>query len=223
MDCETNEYAAIISSQLTGWKGAKSMDKDKAIKLFNDQKIRVAWDEEAEQWLFSIVDVMGVLSDSIDASAYWRKMKERLKKEGNEPVKNCHRLKMMAADGKQCLTDVANTEQLFRLIQSIPSPNAETFKLWLARVWYEHVEEREVPEKSFDRAIETYLKKGYSAQWINQRLKSIEVRKDLTDEWDQRGVQKGSEYAILTNEITKAWADRSVKDDIRLKGLKKEN
>ena len=199
------------------------MDKENAIKLFNDQKIRVVWDEESEQWLFSIVDVVGVLSASVDAGAYWRKMKERMKKEGNETVTNCHGLKMQAADGKQRLTDVATTEQLLRIIQSIPSPNAEPFKIWLARIGAERVEETEDPEKTIDRALETYLKKGYSPQWINQRLKSIEVRKELTEEWNRRGVQKGSEYAILTNEITKAWAGRDVKEYKQLKKLKKEN
>ncbi|MCD4671422.1 MAG: hypothetical protein K8R77_02055, partial [Anaerolineaceae bacterium] len=156
-------------------------------------------------------------------AAYWRKMKERLIKEGNQTVTICHGLKMPAADGKMRLTDVADTEQLLRIIQSIPSPNAEPFKVWLARVGYERIEETEDPEKAFERAMETYLKKGYSPQWINQRLKSIEVRKELTDEWQRSGVEKGLEYAILTNEITEAWSGRGVKDYKKLKSLKKEN
>lgn len=199
------------------------MEEKKAIKLFNDQNIRVQWDDDEEKWYFSIVDVVGVLSESVNPTAYWRKMKERLIKEGNQTVTNCHALKMFAKDGKMRLTDVADTEQLLRLIQSIPSPNAEPFKVWLARVGYERIEETEDPEKTFDRAMQTYLKKGYSTQWINQRLKSIEVRKELTDEWYQSGVEEGMEYAILTNEITEAWSGRTVKDYKKFKGLKKEN
>lgn len=201
----------------------EKMDSKKAIKLFNDRKIRVQWDDEEEKWYFSIVDVVGVLSESVNPAAYWRKMKERLIKEGNQTVTICHGLKMPAADGKMRLTDVADTEQLLRIIQSIPSPNAEPFKVWLARVGYERIEETEDPEKAFERAMETYLKKGYSPQWINQRLKSIEVRKELTDEWQRSGVEKGLEYAILTNEITEAWSGRGVKDYKKLKSLKKEN
>lgn len=199
------------------------MGENKAIKLFNDNQIRVQWDDEEEKWYFSVVDVVAVLTESINPGAYWRKMKERLSKEGNQTVTNCHRLKMRALDGKMRLTDVADTEQLLRIIQSIPSPNAEPFKMWLAMVGYERIEETEDPEKAFDRAMETYLKKGYSPRWINQRLKSIEVRKELTDEWDRSGVDKGKEYAILTNEITEAWSGHSVKAYKNLKGLKKEN
>ncbi|PTN09862.1 Bro-N domain-containing protein [Mangrovibacterium marinum] len=199
------------------------MTKETAIKLFQDQRVRVEWDRDREKWYFSIVDVISVLTQSINPQAYWRKLKERLKKEGNETVTNCHGLKMKAADGKMRMTDVADTEQLLRLIQSIPSPNAEPFKVWLAKVGYERIEETEDPEKAFERAMETYLKKGYSANWINQRLKSIEVRKELTDEWDERGVKKGLEYAILTDEITKAWAGLTTREYKDLKDLKKES
>jgi len=199
------------------------MTKETAIKLFQDQSVRVAWDNDQEKWFFSIVDIITVLTQSVNPQAYWRKLKERLKKEGNETVTNCHGLKMEAADGKMRMTDVADTEQLLRLIQSIPSPKAEPFKLWLAKVGYERIEETEDPEKAFDRAMETYLKKGYTANWINQRLKSIEVRKELTDEWDIRGVKKGLEYAILTDEITQAWAGLTTKEYKGFKDLKKEN
>ncbi len=199
------------------------MTKENAIKLFQDQKVRVEWDSEQEKWYFSIVDVIAVLTESVNPQAYWRKLKQRLKAEGNETVTNCHGLKMIAPDGKMRLTDVADTQQLLRLIQSIPSPKAEPFKVWLAKVGYERIEETEDPEKAFDRAMETYLKKGYSANWINQRLKSIEVRKELTDEWDKRGVKKGLEYAILTDEITRAWAGLTTKEYKELKDLKKEN
>lgn len=199
------------------------MTKENAIKLFQDHRVRVLWDNEQEKWYFSITDVIGLLTESINPQAYWRKLKERLKKEGNETVTNCHRLKMKAADGKMRLTDVADTEQLLRLIQSVPSPNAEPFKIWLAKVGHERIEETEDPELAFDRAMETYLKKGYSKNWINQRLKSIEVRKELTDEWDLRGVKKGLEYAILTDEITKAWTGLTTKQYKNLKNLKKEN
>jgi len=199
------------------------MTKENTIKLFQDKQVRVHWNDEQEKWFFSIVDVIGLLTKSINPQAYWRKLKERLKKEGNETVTNCHRLKMEAADGKMRLADVADTEQLLRLIQSIPSPNAEPFKIWLAKVGYERIEETEDPEKAFDRAMETYLKKGYSKNWVNQRLKSIEVRKDLTDEWELRGVRKGLEYAILTNEITKAWTGLTTKQYKSFKDLKKEN
>jgi len=199
------------------------MTKENAIKLFQDQRVRVHWNNDNEKWYFSIVDVIGLLTNSVNPNAYWRKLKERLKKEGNETVTNCHGLKMMAADGKMRMTDIADTEQLLRLIQSIPSPNAEPFKVWLAKVGYERIEETEDPELAFDRAMETYLKKGYSKNWINQRLKSIEVRKELTDEWESRGVKKGSEYAILTDEITKAWAGFTTKEYKKFKNLKKEN
>jgi len=199
------------------------MTKENAIKLFQDKRVRVHWDEEQEKWFFSIVDIIGVLTESVNPNNYWKVLKSRLKKEGSELVTNCNQLKMESSDGKYYKTDVADTEQLLRLIQSIPSPKAEPFKIWLAKVGYERIEETEDPEKAFDRAMATYLKKGYSKEWINQRLKSIEVRKELTDEWHTRGMKEGLEYAILTNEITKAWADRDVKAYKKLKGLKKEN
>ncbi|MFI3255638.1 Bro-N domain-containing protein [Chakrabartyella piscis] len=195
----------------------------KELELFEDKKIRTAWDAEQEKWYFSIVDVVGVLSDSVDPTAYWRKLKQRLKAEGNESVTNCHGLKMTAADGKKRLTDVADTEQLLRIIQSIPSPKAEPFKLWLARVGSERIEETIDPEQAIDRAFETYLKKGYSKEWIGQRLLNIKIRNNLTDEWDVHGVKKGIEYAILTDEITKAWAGITTRQYKELKGLKKEN
>jgi len=202
------------------------MTKETAIKLFEQKQIRSIWSEENEKWYFSIVDVVQVLTDQSEyqiARKYWNKLKERLAAEGNQTVSNCHQLKMEAADGKMRLTDVADTEQLFRLIQSVPSKKAEPFKLWLAQVGRERIDEIEDPELGFDRLMETYLKKGYSKSWINQRLKSIEVRKELTDEWDNRGVKKGQEYAILTDEITKAWSGLSVKQYKNHKGLKKEN
>jgi len=199
------------------------MTKETAIKLFQDHRVRVQWDDELEKWYFSIVDIIGVLTDSPNPRKYWSVLKTRLKKEGSELATNCSQLKMQSSDGKFYKTDVADTEQLLRLIQSIPSPKAEPFKIWLSRVGYERIEETEDPEKAFDRAMQTYLKKGYSKNWINQRLKSIEVRKELTDEWHLRGMKEGLEYAILTNEITKAWADRDVKAYKKLKGLKKEN
>lgn len=201
------------------------MIKENAIKLFEQKHIRTHWDESEEKWYFSIIDVVAVLTDNEhqEARNYWKVLKHRLKNEGNETVTNCNQLKMVATDGKMRMTDVADTEQLLRLIQSVPSPKAEPFKVWLAKVGYERIEETEDPEKAFDRAMETYLKKGYSVNWINQRLKSIEVRKELTDEWDKRGVKKGSEYAILTDEITKAWSGLSTKEYKNLKDLKKEN
>lgn len=168
------------------------MDKQNSIRLFEQKQVRSIWNEEEEKWYFSIVDVILILTESIDPQSYWRKLKQRLKEEGNQTVTNCHALKMVAADGKLRLTDVADTEQLFRLIQSIPSKKAEPFKLWLAKVGRERIDEIEDPEIGIDRLMETYLKKGYSKEWINQRLKSIEVRKDLTDEWDNRGVKKGA-------------------------------
>ncbi|MCZ2129668.1 MAG: Bro-N domain-containing protein [Bacteroidia bacterium] len=199
------------------------MTQKNAIKLFEQTQVRTLWDDEQEKWYFSIVDVVGILSDSVNPQAYWRKLKQRLLAEGNETVTNCHALKMLAADGKMRLTDVADTEQLFRLIQSIPSPKAEPFKLWIARVARERIDEIEDPEIGIDRLMETYLRKGYSKEWINQRLKSIEIRKELTDEWDKRGIKKGQEYAILTDEITKAWSGFSVKQYKKHKNLKKEN
>ncbi len=202
------------------------MTKQTAIKLFQERKIRALWVEENEKWYFSIIDVVALLTDQDDfqkARKYWNKLKERLLAEGNETVTNCHQLKMEATDGKMRFTDVADTEQLLRLIQSIPSKKAEPFKLWLAQVGRERIDEIEDPELGFDRLMETYLKKGYSRSWINQRLKSIEVRKELTDEWDNRRVKKGQEYAILTDEITKAWSGFSVRQYKNFKNLKKEN
>ena len=192
------------------------------IRLFENQQVRSVWDQDKEAWYFSIVDVVAVLTDSPNPRTYWSVLKNRLKKEGSELATNCSQLKMKSADGKNYLTDVADTEQLLRLVQSIPSPKAEPFKQWLARVGFERIEETDDPELAFDRAMETYLKKGYSKEWINQRLKSIEVRKDLTDEWEQRGVQKGQEFAILTDEITKAWSGLTTREYKQVKGLKKE-
>ena len=199
------------------------MAQNDKIQLFEDKRIRTAWDEEKEEWYFSIVDVVAVLTDSPNPQTYWRVLKKRLKDEGNETVTSCNALKMTAADGKRRLTDVADTEQLLRIIQSIPSPKAEPFKLWLAQVGRERIEETINPELTIDRALETYLKKGYTREWINQRLQAIQVRKELTDEWDARGVQKGVEYAILTDEISRAWSGMSTRQYKNLKGLKKEN
>ncbi len=199
------------------------MGKDNKIQLFENQPIRTAWNEELEEWYFSIIDVVAVLTESKDANAYWRKLKQRLIKEGNETVTNCHALKMKAADGKRRLTDVANTEQLLRIIQSIPSKKAEPFKLWLAQVGRDRIEEIIDPELTIERALETYAKKGYPADWINQRLQTIRARKELTDEWQAHGVQKGKEYAILTDEVTKAWSGMSTRQYKNYKGLKKEN
>ena len=199
------------------------MGKDNKIQLFENQPIRTAWNEELEEWYFSIIDVVAVLTESKDANAYWRKLKQRLIKEGNETVTNCHALKMKAADGKRRLTDVASTEQLLRIIQSVPSKKAEPFKLWLAQVGRDRIEEIIDPELTIDRALETYAKKGYPADWINQRLQTIRARKELTDEWQSHGVQKGKEYAILTDEVTKAWSGMSTRQYKNYKGLKKEN
>ena len=199
------------------------MAQNDKIQLLEDKRIRTAWDEEKEEWYFSIVDVVAVLTDSPNPQTYWRVLKKRLKDEGNETVTSCNALKMTAADGKRRLTDVADTEQLLRIIQSIPSPKAEPFKLWLAQVGRERIEETIDPELTIDRALETYLKKGYTREWINQRLQAIQVRKELTDEWDARGVQKGVEYAILTDEISRAWSGMSTRQYKNLKGLKKEN
>ena len=198
------------------------MDQDK-IKLFEDQPIRTAWDEEQEEWYFAVVDVIGVLTESNDAAAYWRKLKQRLKAEGNETVTNCHGLKMVAADGKRRMTDVATTEQLLRLIQSIPSKKAEPFKLWLAQVGRERIEETIDPELSIERALETYARLGYPEDWINQRLQTIRARKELTDQWKSHGIEKGREFAILTDEVTRAWSGMSTRQYKNLKGLKKEN
>ena len=202
------------------------MAKNDQIQLFEDKRIRTAWDAEKEEWYFSIVDVVAVLTDQPDqrhAAKYWSVLKTRLKKEGSELTTKCSQLKMRSADGKRYNTDVADTEQLLRIIQSSPSPKAEPFKLWLAQVGRERIEETIDPELTIDRALETYLKKGYSREWINQRLQAIQVRKELTDEWDARGVQKGVEYAILTDEITKAWSGMNTRQYKNLKGLKKEN
>jgi BRO family, N-terminal domain len=192
-------------------------------KLFESKKIRSQWQAQEEKWYFAIVDVIEVLTDSPNPQVYWRVLKKRLKDEGNETVTNCNALKMEATDGKLRLTDIADTEQLFRLIQSIPSPKAEPFKQWLAKTGYERIEESQDPEKTIDRAMENYIKLGYSKEWINQRLKSIEVRKELTDEWESRGVKKGQEFATLTDIITKAWSDKTVKQYKQHKNLKKEN
>ena len=202
------------------------MARDDRIQLFENKRIRTAWDAEKEEWYFSIVDVVAVLTDQPDqrhAAKYWSVLKTRLKKEGSELTTKCSQLKMRSADGKRYNTDVADTEQLLRIIQSIPSPKAEPFKLWLAQVGRERIEETIDPELTIDRALETYLKKGYSREWINQRLQAIQVCKELTDEWDARGVQKGVEYAILTDEITKAWSGMNTRQYKNLKGLKKEN
>ena len=199
------------------------MGQNDKIQLFEDKRIRTAWDEAKEEWFFSIVDVIAVLTDSKDPAAYWRKLKQRMREEGSETVTNCHGLKMTAADGKKRLTDVADTEQLLRIIQSVPSPKAEPFKMWLAQVGRERIEETIDPELTIERALETYQRKGYSREWINQRLQAIQVRKELTDEWDARGVQQGIEYAILTDEISRAWSGMTTRQYKRLKGLKKEN
>ena len=196
---------------------------DNKIQIFEDKKIRTAWNEETEEWYFSVVDVVSVLTESVDGRKYWNKLKQRLKEEGNETVTNCHQLKMTAADGKKRMTDVVDTTNLLRLIQSIPSPKAEPFKMWLAKVGKERIDETIDPELAIDRAIETYQKKGYSEEWIHQRILSIRVRNALTEEWDKRGVQKGIEYAILTDEITKAWSGMTTRKYKNLKGLTKEN
>lgn len=199
------------------------MNKENAIKLFEQKQVRTHWDEEQEKWYFSVVDVIEILTESPRPRKYWNDLKIKLQKEGSELSEKIGQLKMKSSDGKNYNTDILDTEQLFRLIQSIPSPKAEPFKLWLARVGSERIDEIEDPEIGIERLMETYLKKGYSKEWINQRLKSIEVRKDLTDEWDNRGIKKGQEYAILTDEITKAWSGFSVKQYKQHKGLKKEN
>jgi hypothetical protein len=199
------------------------MKKVNAIQLFENKKVRTAWDSEQEKWYVSIIDVIAVLTESVDANAYWRKLKQRLKAEGNETVTNCHGLKMQAPDGKMRLTDVADTEQLFRLIQTIPSPKAEPFKLWLAQIASERLDEMQDPELTIDRALEQYLQLGYSENWINQRLKSIEIRKELTDEWKNKGLKEGQQYATLTDIISKSWSGKTTKEYKILKGLKKEN
>jgi hypothetical protein len=199
------------------------MAQENRIQLFQDRKVRASWDADQEQWYFSVVDVVAILTDSPKPNNYWKVLKHRLKKEGNESVTNCNQLKMQSTDGKYYRTDVLDTEQLFRFIQSIPSPKAEPFKIWLAKVGRERIDEIEDPEIGIDRLLETYLKKGYSKEWINQRLKSIEIRKELTDEWEERGVKKGQEFAILTDEITKAWSGFTTKQYKGFKDLKKES
>ena len=202
------------------------MTKKQAIQLFQERKVRTVWDDQEEKWYFSIVDVCGVLTDSKDALTarkYWNKLKQRLKDEGNETVTNCHQLKLRAADGKMRMTDVADTEQLFRLIQSIPSPKAEPFKQWMAQVASQRIDQMQDPELSIDQAIIDYKRLGYSDAWINQRIKSIEVRKELTDEWKRTGVKEGLEYASLTDIITREWSGFTTKQYKHFKGLKKEN
>ena len=199
------------------------MTKKETLKLFEERKVRTVWDDEKEIWYFSIVDVVSVLTDSVDATAYWRKLKQRLKEEGNETVTNCHGLKMKAADGKMRLTDVADTEQLLRIIQSIPSPKAEPFKQWMAHVASERLDQMQDPELSIEQAMMDYKRLGYSDNWINQRLKSIEIRKDLTDQWKLHNVEEGVQYATLTDIIYQQWAGKSAKEYKQFKGLKKEN
>jgi hypothetical protein len=199
------------------------MSKSKSIILFNQKQVRRIWDEKNEIWYFSIVDVVEILTDSTIPKRYWSDLKNKLKNEGSEVYEKIVQLKFIASDGKKYATDCFSTENLLRVIQSIPSPKAEPFKIWLAKVGYERIEETEDPELAINRAMKTYLQKGYSKKWINQRLKSIEVRKELTDEWQERGMKEGLEYAILTDEITKAWAEKSVKDYKKFKGLKKQN
>src|SRR3989344_531185 len=201
----------------------KKQSKNKAVAIFEGKKIRRLWDDEKELWYFSVADVIRVLTSSVDAGAYWRKLKQRLKEEGSEIVTKCHELKFMANDGKYYASDAADTEVMFRLIQSIPSPKAEPFKLWLARVGYERIEETEDPEKAIQRALLTYLKKGYSKNWVDLRLKSIEIRKDLTNEWNERGVRTSDKFATLTDDISFAWAGLKTKDYKKYKDLKKDN
>ena len=199
------------------------MTKKETLKLFEERKVRTVWDDEKEKWYFSIVDVVSVLTDSVDATAYWRKLKQRLKEEGNETVTNCHGLKMKATDGKMRLTDVADTEQLLRIIQSIPSPKAEPFKQWMAHVVSERLDQMQDPELSIGQAMMDYKRLGYSDNWINQRLKSIEIRKDLTDQWKLHNVEEGVQYATLTDIIYQQWTGKSAKEYKQFKGLKKEN
>ena len=199
------------------------MNNNTAIKLFEEKKVRSLWDEVEAKWYISIIDVVGILTDSPNPNNYWKVLKNRLKKEGSQLVTNCNQLKMQSTDGKYYKTDVADTEQLFRLIQSIPSPKAEPFKVWLAKVASERLDEMHDPELSIDRALENYMNLGYSENWINQRLKSIEIRKELTDEWKKRGLEEGQQFATLTDIITRAWAGKTTKEYKMLKGLKKEN
>jgi len=217
----------IIMEQDAALLMGKNMENSKtAIKLFDDQRIRFEWDEDTEKWFFSIVDVVAVLTEQQDtqiARKYWNKLKQRLSEEGSQLVTNCHQLKMRAVDGKNRLTDVADTEQILRLIQSIPSKKAEPFKLWLASVGNERIDETIDPELSINRAIQNYRRLGYSENWINQRIKAIEIRKALTDEWDISGVKQGEEYAMLTDLMSKTWSDMTTREYKRFKGLKKEN
>lgn len=199
------------------------MTQKESIHLFEERKVRAIWDDEQEEWYFSIVDVIQILTDSADGRKYWNKLKQRLKEEGSELVTNCHQLKLRATDGKMRLTDVANTEQLFRLIQSVPSPKAEPFKLWIAQVAKERLDQMQDPELSIEQAMADYKRLGYSDNWINQRLKSIEIRKDLTDEWKKRGLEEGLHFATLTDIIYKSWSDMTSKEYKRFKGLRKEN
>jgi hypothetical protein len=199
------------------------MTKKDDIKLFDNRKIRTAWDDKQEKWYFSIVDVIGVLTDSPNPRNYWKVLKNRLKKEGSELVTNCNQLKMLSADGKMYKTDVADTEQILRLIQSVPSPKAEPFKLWMAEVASDRLDQIQDPELSIHQALADYKRLGYSDNWINQRLKSIEIRKDLTDEWEKRGLQEGTQFATLTDIIYQAWSDMTAKEYKNFKGLKKEN
>lgn len=199
------------------------MTKNEYVKVFDDRNIRSLWDDEAEEWYFSIVDVVAALTDSVNPTAYWRKLKERLKKEGNQTVTDCHGFKMQAADGKMRKTDCADTEQLFRLIQSIPSPKAEPFKLWMAQVASERIDQIQDPELSIEQAMKDYKRLGYSDNWINQRLKSIEIRKELTDEWKKHGLEEGMQFATLTDIIYKTWADKTAKEYKNFKGLKKRD
>lgn len=199
------------------------MTKKEAIKIFEEKKVRTVWDDETEEWFFSIVDVVSILTESVDGRKYWNKLKQRLKAEGSELVTNCHQLKLPSTDGKYYKTDVATTEQLFRLIQSIPSPKAEPFKLWMAQVAKERLDEMQDPELTIDRAMREYKALGYSDNWINQRLKSIEIRKDLTDEWKRHGLQEGIQFATLTDIIYQTWAGKTSKEYKQFKGLKKES
>ena len=199
------------------------MTKKEAVQLFEEKRVRTVWDDEQEKWYFSIVDVVSILTESVDGRKYWNKLKERLKKEGNQTVTNCHQLKLVASDGKKRMTDVADTEQLFRLIQSVPSPKAEPFKQWMAKVASERLDQMQDPELSIEQAMMDYKRLGYSDSWINQRLKSIEIRKDLTDEWKKRGLKEGVQFATLTDIIYQTWAEKSAKEYKQFKGLKKEN
>ncbi len=220
---EDKQFASKNKTKEKDISETQIASKDKKAKIFEGKRVRTHWDEEKEKWFFSIVDVIEILTESPRPRKYWADLKVKLKEEGSELSDKIGQLKMMSSDGKYYLTDVADTEQILRLIQSIPSKKAEPFKLWLAKVGNERIDETHNPELAFDRAMKTYLKKGYSKEWINQRLKTIEVRKELTDEWERVGIEKEQEFAILTDEITTAWSDLSIKDYKKLKDLKKEN